>query len=234
MRLVTWNLGHRQNGHRRPARLVTALMAIEPDIVVLVDRTPGSAARQLLDALGDAGLVHRHMTGLPASEGVVLLASSTTVEPGVFGADAAEAMPSAVVHAYLPSGNLDVVSIRTRGRREIGSTQEERWVALLRSASALKQRRTILVGEFGGCGGAATGAPPVICRVIADGWHHALPAEGARYTAAGDHDLCADHAFLSPLLRQVDVRCPLEAGGQRLAGRPDALSDRPPLVVDLQ
>ena len=234
MRLVTWNLGQRQNGQRRPARLVAALMAIEPDIVVLVDRTPGDAARQLLDALGDAGLAHRQLAGSRASDGVVLLASATTIEPGQFGNDAAAATPSAVVHAHLPSGNLEVVSIRVCGGGASGSMPEDDWTALLRSASALKERRTILVGEFAAGASTAAGTPPVIRRFIADGWHHALPAEGACHFAAGGSGPCGDHAFLSPLLSQVDVRYPLEAAGHRLAGWRDALSDRPPLVVDLQ
>ena len=46
MRQVTWNLGQRLNGGHAPDDVITALAALEPDIVILTEHLPGPAGGQ--------------------------------------------------------------------------------------------------------------------------------------------------------------------------------------------
>jgi hypothetical protein len=235
MRLVTWNLGHRRNGSRCPDRLAAALTALEPDIAILVDRTPGAAYERLLEALEGIGLKHQLTTAADPHDGRVVLASRLEMVPGSLEAAAGEQGSPDVLHAFAPAGSLDVVSLRVRryGRRP--SDREARWDGLLHAASALMHRRAILVGDFEAAPAHdEPGSPRQLRRFISEGWQHALPADGAPHSAAGGDVLCVDHAFLSPPLQRIDSRYALGAAGLRLAGSKDALSEQPPLVVDLQ
>lgn len=235
MRLVTWNLGHRRNGNRCPDRLAAALTALEPDIAILVDRTPGTAYERLLEALEGIGLKHQLTTAPDAHDGRVVLASRLEMVRGSLEAAADDQASADVLHAYAPAGTLDVVSLRVHryGRRP--SDRAARWDRLLQAASTLKPRRAILVGDFeADPAHDEPGSPRQLRRFISDGWQHASPAERAHYAAAGGDALRVDHAFLSPSLQRIDSRYALGAAGFRLAGTKDALSDQPALVVDVQ
>jgi len=235
MRLVTWNLGHRRNGNRCPDRLVAALAALEPDIVTLVDRTPGDAYKPLLEALARIGLRHQLTTTPAAHDGRVLLASRLEMERGSVGTGQGDHLPSDVLHAYAPTGTLDVVSLRIRGSGHPPAAREACWNWLLSAASTLKHRRAILIGDFEtDPAHDESGGTRELRRFISDGWQHAVPAEGASYSTAAGNALRIDHAFLSPSLQRVDTRYALESAGFRLAGSKDSLSEQPALVVDLQ
>ena len=115
MRLVTWNLGQRRNGKRRPDRLVAALASIEPDIVVLVDRTPGTATQQLCAALARIGLGRQVTPDPGASDRRVVVASRMQLEPGSRGEGTAGHASSDALHVHVPAGTLDLVCLRPRG-----------------------------------------------------------------------------------------------------------------------
>lgn len=235
MRLVTWNLGHRRNGNRRPDRFVAALGALEPDIAVLVDRTPGDASSELLAALADIGLRHQ-LRGEPDARGAqVLLCSRLEMVPGSLDTGGAGAMPADALHAYSPTGLLDIVSLpccRHDGRPASHATC---WNWLLEATATLKQRRSIVFGDLqDDPTDADAGSSHPVRHFIRQGWQHAMPTEGASYSTTGGRALVVDHAFLSPSLQRIDAHYAMGAAGFRLAGSKDSLSDRPALVVDLQ
>lgn len=235
MRLVTWNLGHRRNGNRCPDRLVTALAALQPDIAILVDHSPGTAFRQLLEALAGAGLKHQLSTTSAAHDGRVLLASRLEIVPGSLAAGDADPMPSDALHGYATNGALDILSLPACRNSRRPSSHEACWNWLLHASATLKHRRAIVVGDFqvDRCGDEPDRSRQ-LRLFIRDGWQHAVPTEGASYSTAGGDALCADHAFLSPSLQRINTHHALEAAGIRLAGAKDSLSQRPALVVDLQ
>jgi len=235
MRLVTWNLGHRSNGDCRSDGLVAALTALEPDIAVLVDRSPGTACEQLLAALAGIGLGHQLATAPGEHDGRVTLAGRLEMLPGSLDARTTGEMPSHLLHAYAPSGNLDVISLTTGRNGRGGQARQEGWDWLHRAASTLKQRRTILIGDLAsGAAYAGPGHAQPLRRFISEGWQHAMPTEGASCSTDGEDAVGVDHAFLSPLLQRIDTHYVLGAAGLRLAGTKDSPSERPVLVVDLQ
>ena len=232
MRLVTWNLGHRRNGNRCPDRFVAALAALQPDIVSLVDRTHGAACQQLLEALEGIGLRHRLMGGPEPHGGQAMLASRLDIVRGSAGAGTDAPGARHALHVYVPAGELDVVSPGVRPPR---SPREESWDWLHRTASALKERRTVFIGDFES-DSAHDGPDDVrhLHRFISEGWQHAVPAEGAARLTVGRDALHVDHAFLSPSLQRIETRYELGASGSGPAGSGVRLFERPALVVDLQ
>lgn len=235
MRLVTWNLGHRRNGNRRPDRFVAALGALEPDIAVLVDRTPGDASSELLAALADIGLKHQ-LRGEPDTRGAqVLLCSRLEMVPGSLDTGSAGVMPADALHAYSPTGLLDVVSLPRCRHDSQPATHATCWNWLLEATATLKQRRSIVFGDLqDDPTDTDAGSSHPVRHFIRQGWQHAMPTEGASYSTTGGRALVVDHAFLSPSLQRIDAHYAMGAAGFRLAGSKDSLSDRPALVVDLQ
>jgi hypothetical protein len=234
MRLVTWNLGHRRNGNRRPERFVAALGALEPDIAVLVDRTPGAASSELLAALADIGLRHQLRSEPDARGAQVLLASRLEMVPGTMD-PGASATPADALHAYSPTGLLDVVSLPSCRHGGRSASDATCWNWLLEATAALKPRRSIVFGDLqDDPSDADSGSSHPVRHFIRQGWQHAMPTEGASYATTGGHALTVDHAFLSPSLQRIDAHYAMGAAGFRLAGSKDSLSERPALVVDLQ
>jgi hypothetical protein len=235
MRLVTWNLGHRSNGDCRSDGFVAALTALEPDIAVLVDRSPGTACERLLATLAGIGLGHQLATGAGGHDGRVTLASRLAMVPGSLDPRTTGEMPSHLLHAYSPAGDLDVVSLTTGRNGRGGPARQAGWDWLHRAAPTLRQRRTILIGDFTSeTDDGGPGDPRPLRRFISEGWQHAMPTEGASCPTGGGDALDVDHAFLSPSLQRIDTHYALGAAGLRLAGTKDAPSERPVLVVDLQ
>lgn len=236
MRLVTWNLGHRPNGTHRTDRLVTALAALAPDIAILVDPTPGADRGPLLAALAGIGLGHQLATQPGPHDGRILLASRLDMVLGSLDADAeGHAVPSSVLHAYAPTGTLDVLGLRIRGCGRRHASRAACWNWLQHAASTLKRRRAILVGDFeNDAAHDAPGTKQHLRHFMDEGWQHAVPAERGAYARADGDSLHLDHAFLSPSVQRIDARYALEAAGLRLAGSKDSLSERPALVVDVQ
>jgi hypothetical protein len=236
MRLVTWNLGHRLDGGHAPDDAITALAALEPDIVILTEHLPGPARRSFLASLAGVGLTHQ-LSPTPAQHGGhALIASRLELVPGSLQARASrDRLPPDVLHAYAPTGILDVLGMR---RPEPGSPPARRhagWQWLLRAAHALRHRRAILVGDFDvGADGDRVDGVDHLRHLTDAGWRHAVPAEGAAYPATSGDAGRLDHAFLSPSVQQVDARYALAAAGLRLTGSKESLAVQPVLVVDLQ
>jgi len=237
MRLVTWNLGHPLDGGHALDAVMMALTALEPDVAILTEHLAATAHRSFLLSLAGVGLMHQ----LPATRSQrghhVVIASRLELRPGSLGADAQDDLrpPPNVLHAYAPWGLLDVLGLRSpeTGSRPAGSRGD--WPWLVRAATAMRQRRAILIGDFDAAAeGERAESADHLRHFSAEGWTHAVPADGASYHTASGQPSRLDHAYLSPSLKKIDARYAVAAAGFRLSGSRDALSDQPALVVDLQ
>jgi hypothetical protein len=236
MRLVTWNLGQRLNGGHAPDDVITALATLEPDIVILTERLPGPARKSFLASLAGLGLRHQ-LAPTPVRRGDhVLIASRLELVPGSLRADAAcDDLPSNMLHAYAPTGVLDVVGLRSAGPGSQPAMRRARWESLFRTARTLRHRRAILIGDFDVDANDAEADGVDHLRQLTDaGWRHAVPTGGSGYPTSRADEGKLDHAFLSPSMQQIDARYTLAAAGFRLTGTDKSLSAQPVLVVDLQ
>jgi hypothetical protein len=236
MRLVTWNLGQRLDGGHAPDDVITALAALEPDVVILTERLPGPARQSFLSSLAGLGLTHQ-LAPTPEQHGDhVLIASRLKLVPGLLKARAArDDLPPNMLHAYAPTGVLDVLGLKSPHAGSRPTARRASWERLVRVATTLKHRRAILIGDFDidAHDGRADGIDH-LQQLTDAGWKHAVPTDGGGYpTASGDAGRL-DHAFLSPSIQQVDARYALAAAGFRLTGAKESPSTQPVLVVDLQ
>jgi hypothetical protein len=236
MRLVTWNLGQRLNGGHAQDNVITALAALEPDIVILTECLPGPARRSFLASLAGLGLTHQLSPTPRQHDGQVHIASRLKLVPGLLEAGATrDHLPPNMLHAYAPTGVLDVLGLRSCDPGCRRTTRRARWAGLVRAATTLKHRRALLIGDFDVEVGDERPDAVDHLRYLTDaGWKHALPADGAGYRDARGNAGRLDHAFLSPSLQKIDARYVLAAAEFRLTGTKESLSVQPVLVVDLQ
>jgi len=233
MRLVTWNLGHRLDGGHNADDVVTALAALEPDIVILTGSLPGPARRSFLESLAGLGLKHQ-LAPEPGQHGShALVASRVELVPGLLKSGATgDPLPPNMLHAYAPIGVLDVLGITSPMSGSRPARRRAGWEWVLRAASTLKHRRAILIGDFE-VDDRADGSDH-LRQLIDAGWKHAVPAAGASYSTASSEAVRLDHAFLSPSIQNIDTRYALTVAGFRLTGTRDSLSNQPVLVVDVK
>lgn len=236
MRLVTWNLGQRLNGGHAPDDAITALATLEPDIVILTERLPGPARRSFLSSLAGLGLTHQLAPTPMPRGGQVVIASRLELVPGLLEAcETGNHAPSNMLHAYTPSGVLDVLGLRSPDSASRPEQRRAGWEWLARAARSLKHRRAILIGDFSICAnGEQTDGIDHLRSLTDAGWKHAVPSGGGGYPAVNGDSGSLDHAFLSPSIQQIDTRYALTAAGFRLTGTRQPLSDQPVLIVDLQ
>jgi hypothetical protein len=237
MRLVTWNLGHPLDGCHAIDAVMMALSALEPDVAILTAHLAGPAHPSFLLSLAGVGLTHQ----LPATKGQrghhVVIASRLELRAGSLGADLRDdrSRPPNALHAYAPAGLLDGLGVRSPAAGGRAVRRRGDWPWLVRAATAMKDRRAVLIGDFDAvAGGERADAAAPLRHFSAEGWTHAVPADGASYHAASGQPSRLDHAYLSPSLNKIDARYAVAAAGFRLSGSRDALSDQPALVVDLQ
>ena len=236
MRLVTWRLGHHLDGHDSTDGVIDALTALEPDIVILAEHLPRSGRQKLLTALVTIGLEHQLAPSAVQHERRMLIASRMELVPGVLDDGiSGTRRPPGVLHAYAPSGGLDVLSLRMSDSGPRASNRQHSWQWLLHAAAALKHRRAVILGDFElDVRHDHAAAQQQLQPFLGGGWQRAVQADGSDYCTTGDAGLRLDHAFLSPSIQRIDARYALAAGGIRLAGSKDAVSGQPALVVDLQ
>lgn len=236
MRLVTWTIGHRLNGHGSPDGVIDALHALEPDMVILAERLPPAARQTLLAALTGIGLKHQLAPRGGQQSRHMLIASRMELVRG----ELKEGMngchrPPGVLHAYAPGGILDILGLRIPDCGLRAGSRHDSWEWLLHAAAALKHRRAVLVGDFElSASHDHAAAQHQLRRFMDDGWQRAVKADGFSYRTTGDAAVRLDHAFLSPSIQRIDARYALAAAGLRIAGAKDSPSQQPALVVDLQ
>ncbi len=236
MRLVTWKPGPGLEGGSVSDNVITALKDLEADVVILTQHLTADARRSLLASLADIGLMHQLAPTPRRNGGDVLIASRLKLEPGRREASAiGDHPPVNMLHAYAPSGLLDVLGLEASGSRSRPEARRAGWEWLMRAAGSLKDRRAVLIGSFDvDVHDEQTGDIDHLRYLIGSGWKHAVPASGASYPILNGDPGTHDEAFLSPSLQKINSRYVLPEADCRGGGTKAQQSRQPALVVDLQ
>lgn len=205
-------------------------------MVILAERLPRTARHDLLAALATIGLEHQLAPAAGQRGQRMLIASRMELVPGMLDVGtSASRRPPGVLHAYAPSGGLDVLGLRMSDSGTDTCDRQDSWQWLLHAAAALRHRRAVVLGDFElDVHHDHAAAQQQLRPFLGDGWQRAVQADGSDYRTSGDSALRLDHAFLSPSIQRIDARYALAAGGIRLAGTHDAVAGQPALVIDLQ
>ena len=236
MRLLTWNINHRAKVKRIPPGLTKALAALTPDVVVLTEYVPSPSRAEFLRDLDSIGLKHRCESPYSPGQNHVLIASHHRLEEGSFRAPAIhESVPSNTLHVCLPGDGLEILGVRLPDFSKRPPLRREWWDWILTTACALRDRPFAILGDFN----TDPCYPPAKCgdriaTLVAMGWQHATPPEGASYRTPTGRERRLDHCFVSGHFRVQCSSYVWEVGPYVLLGKAaGALSDHAALVVEL-
>lgn len=216
MKILEWNI--RQGGGRTKA-LAPAIMAHEPDVVVLCEYR--EKTRYLLDELRFFGWVHAVTSPVSGATNGVAIVSKRPLQPC---ASAFKEPPFAwwVVEARV-SPDLTVIGVYAPLQHSAASSptiQREFWENIHRLAEERRHDRLLLTGDFN------TGATPIDCPMpvpCADAFQHLstigwvdafracnLDAKDFSFVHQEEGTVSQwriDHAFVSPPLAEAVDRC---------------------------
>lgn len=237
MRIVAWNINSRARAKAFRDGFVEALSALEADLVVLTEYVTHDSHEMALDKLAGAGLRHRLSTEPTTGENQVLILSRWELIRGkITGPPIYPSVPSNVLHVHVPEAGLEVLGLRMTDLREWPKLRRAWWDWLESVAEQCVNRPFLIAGDMNTdatYSRARCGDRPA--RLVAGGWQHAAPSEGASYYTTTNLPKRIDHAFVTKLFCVREARYATESGGHRLMGKPaEALSDHAALVVDLE
>ncbi|MBI3679474.1 MAG: endonuclease/exonuclease/phosphatase family protein [Acidobacteria bacterium] len=228
MRLLAWNINHRGKMKRIPPELTKALAALTPDVVVLTEYVPGPSRAEFLRDLDSIGLKYRCESSYSPGQNHVLIASRQLLEEGSIRARGIhESVPSNALHVRLPGGGIEILGLRLPDLGRQPPLRREWWDWILTTACAVRDRPFAILGDFNTdpcyprakCGDR-------IATLVALGWQHAIPPQGASYRTPTGLERRIDHCFVSG---HFTVQCSSyiwEVGPHLLAGKAaSALSD---------
>ena len=237
MRIVAWNINSRARSKAFRDGFVEALTALEADLVVLTEYLTHDSHEVALEKLGQAGLRHRLSTEPTPGENQVLILSRWGLTRGeITGPPISGSVPSNVLHAHVPEAGLDVLGMRMPDLGKWPQLRRAWWDWLESMAEQCVSRPFLIAGDFN----TASTYPKARCgdrpaRLIAGGWRHAAPSDGASYYTLRNEPKCIDHAFVTEHFQIRQARYVTQSAGHRLIGKPaEALSDHAALVVDLE
>jgi len=237
MRLVAWNLNHRTRSKPIVPGVAEALLALEPDWLVLTEYVAHESHETFFDRLATAGIHYVCVSEHSAKNNRVVIASRRPLVPGAIQAPAVdEAMPSNALHVACPADGIEILGVRLPDYSKYPPLRRGWWDWLTMTADSVVDRPFIIAGDFN----TDAGYPVARCgdrlqRLVDSGWRHAVPAEGSSYWTLNGLGKRIDHAFVSRHFRVADVRYVTESAGQRLVGKPSvALSDHAALALDLE
>lgn len=236
MRFLAWNVGHQARPKAISPQLTQAIGALAPDVIVLTEYVTGLYEDSLLHSLGLIGLEHALTTPRTPGENQVLIASRTPLEAGGIRAPAiSPSTPSNALHVKLIVEGMDVLGIRIPDYSKQPRLRRACWDWIETVARAARERPFVMLGDFN----TDPRYPPARCgdrigRLVAEGWQHAAPLEGASFRSARGYEVRIDHAFVSRhfAIRKADYVW--EIGSYALAGRSrTSVSDHAALLVDI-
>jgi endonuclease/exonuclease/phosphatase family metal-dependent hydrolase len=237
MRLATWNINHRTREKPIPPLMAEAIASLAPDVIVLTEYVPGPSRGRFLAELAALGLVHTRVSAYAKGHNHVLIASRSALEDGDIRAPAiASAVPSNVLHVRLPGEESDVLGLRIPDYSKEPVTKRACWDWIMTTAGAVIDRPFVILGDFN----TDPSYPRHKCghrigELLATGWQHAAPNEGASYWPPQGDGVRIDHAFVSKHFIVEIARYVSETGRYIFAGKSsDALSDHAALVVELR
>lgn len=235
MRIVTWNVGFQTRS--RPFRDGTAeaLAAFDADLIVLTEYVAHDSHRSSLEKLADLGLRHTLGSDRAPSENQVLILSRWELTRGqVCGPPIHGSVPSNVLHARVPAVGIEVLGIRMPDLSKFPKIRRAWWDWLEAEAAECVSRPFVIAGDFNTdttYSKARCGERPA--KMVAAGWRHAAPVDGASFITLRGAGKRIDHAFMTRHFSIMHSHYVTESGGYRLLGKPaEALSDHAALLVD--
>lgn len=226
MKLVAWNIRH---GGRQSAPLAAAIMAHEPDLIVLGEyRTTGSES--LLDQFRFFGWSHIHASAVTGITNGVAILSRNPIDqrPPPF---ASRLFDQWAVEAAVPAFDLTVIGVYAPLASGVAlpqGTQREFWKGVHRLVEHRQHERVLLVGDFNtdapsGTGGQSLPCSDAIQQLSTLGWLDAWRARNpgdedfsyVHRAASGHSNWRIDHAFVSPPLSHSNYSVPLLSRGTR-------------------
>ncbi|MEO6924758.1 MAG: endonuclease/exonuclease/phosphatase family protein, partial [Bryocella sp.] len=138
--------------------------------------------------------------------------------------------PANLLAVSLPSIGLAVVGLRVPAYAATPLLIRA-WEWLEAAASSLKDMPSIVLGDLnvsttsrGSRGGAQ------FSRILANGWHRAVPAGGATFFGHKGQSTEIDHVLATSHCVVTEAACVKEAGGYSLCGSPNGISDHAALA----
>jgi hypothetical protein len=241
MRLLSWNLNHREQPRKIRAGTAAAIAVLNPDLVVMTEYFPyGSGRQEFVEELRAAGLreVVLSSTPCPGEFNHILVVANQRVTRGTLLApvDPDPCFPSNTLHIRLPDGNLDVLGVRipdskTRRKQFRGAA----WAWIESAAAELVNCSSVIIGDFNTDPSyPASNFGDRIGRLVRNGWTHAAATGPGSWWTRQGLPKRIDHAFAAPGIRVGLAEYITSVNGYCLAGQPGSLSDHAALVVDVE
>ena len=238
MKIAAWNVAHQIRRRPFPSEIVSAFLALGPDVVVWTEYVPGPDHRRVLADLEVSGFASAHISARAECQNQVLVATRAFSRPGAWEAPPLRPqIPSNVLHVDIPGDELQVVGLRVPMFVSGDSAGEHEYRDWLRAqASRWGEQRTVVIGDLNvGPHRAPSWQYRSLMSFETDGWSVVTPDEGWSYKSRRGTTVRIDHAILAPGLRARDARYVAESGGLRLAGKhPPAYSDHAVLLVEVE
>lgn len=235
LKLLAWNVNHRGRAKFMSARMVGALAALSPDLIILTEYVPHETHGAFTAALGDMGLVHSRLSQDVPKENRVLIASRFPLAEGTICAPPiAPSVPSNALHVVVPDVGIEVLGLRIPDYSKQPAIRRACWDWLLATAKAAADRPLVIAGDLNTdpkysrarCGDR-------IGQLVNAGFTHAM-GEGASYWTPSGVGVQIDHGFASKGLTVLASRYVTEVGEHVLLRRPGALSDHAALWLEFQ
>ena len=237
VRVAAWNVNHRVGMTRFRPEAAEAAMALGTEVIVLNEFHPGTHEHAFRQQLSDAGWRHQVMspdTGERANR--VLMASRVPLQPLALPLpDFDRQFPDNVAAAAIPSAGITLIGVRVPMYQ--GATAHLlplAWDWLEAASRDLAQDAAVIVGDLN-TSVIATGVRrrPQFHGILNSGWRRSEPAQGPSWF--GRHGLTSeiDHVLHTARVGVTDARFVRHAGGYRLAGADDALSDHAALRLSM-
>lgn len=236
MRLVAWNLNHRTRSKPIMPAVAEALIALEPDWLVLTEYVAHDSHTAFIDRLADFGIRYACVSDDAPRQNRVVIASRWEIHPGTIRLAIDEAVPSNVLHVVAPTCGMEAFGLRLPDYSKRPAIRRAWWTWLAATAGTAVDRPFILAGDFN----TDASYPKARCgerleQLAQSGWQHAAPADGASYVTLMGLERRIDHAFVSRHFRVAEARYVTESAGHPLIGKPaEALSDHAALLIDVE
>ncbi len=238
MRLLAWNLNHRARPRVVPEGVSRAIAALAPDVAVLTEYVSRNSHERFIGQLAALGLPHAMASGKVPGQNQVLVASRQRFERGSLRApDIEPAFPPNVLHVTLPEAGVGILAMRVPDYSHKAPLRRACWDWIESTAATVRHAPFVILGDLN----IDPGYPPKQCgdripRLVASGWHWALPPQGGSFwPLKGGTPKRLDHAVVTRHFHRVSAAYVEEVDGIRLGARGGrgALSDHAALVVEL-
>ena len=237
MRLVAWNVNHRSGSKPIASGVAEAITALAPDVIVLTEYVAHDSHNSFFDQLAEYGLRHLLVSDFVPNNNRVLVASRYGLAQGsIRGPAFHESVPSNTLHVVLPTEGFDLLGLRMPDLTKHPKLRRAWWDWLEVTAAGVVDRPFAIAGDFN----TDVSYPRAKCgdrpaRLVASGWQHVAPPDGASYFTLNNEAKLIDHAFVTQHFVVKEARYVSESAGHRLIGKPaEALSDHTALVVDME